>query len=78
MAVAELEVVIMHAQCRAEQVAHVGRSAAGKVNVVGKSEGRFLVHPLDHGSVAAHHAVHVPISGSVFKSHFAQSLDRHC
>ena len=32
--VAELEVVIVHAECRAEKVAHVGGTPAGKVDVV--------------------------------------------
>ena len=77
VAVAELEVVIVHAKCRTEQVSHVGGPAARKVNVIGEAQGGFLVHPLDHRAVSAHHAVHVPVGGPIVESHFAQRLDGH-
>ena len=77
MPVAELEVVVVHAQCRTEQVSHVGGPAACKVDVVGETEGGFLVYPLDHRSVSTHHAVHVPVSGPIVESNFAQRLDSH-
>ena len=75
MAVAELEVVVVHAQCRAEQVSHVGGTPAGEVDVVGEAESGFAVCPLDHGAVSAHDPVHVPVGGTVFESHFAKGLD---
>ena len=75
MAVAELEVVVVHAQCRAEQVSHVGGAPAGEVDMVGEAESGFAVCPLDHGAVSAHDPVHVPVGGAVFESHFPKGLD---
>ena len=75
--VAELEVVIVHAECRAEKVAHVGGTPAGKVDVVCETECGFLVDPLYHRTVPAHHAVHVPVGGTVVKGHLAECLDGH-
>ena len=77
MTVAELEVVIVHTERRTEQISHVGRTTPGKVDMIGESEGGFLVHPFHHRPISAHDSMHVPISGSVFKSYFAESLDGH-